>query len=230
MLRQFIAPMTFTMTMLLAGSAHGAGTPWHLTGDFSEACSCSVPCACNFGENPSPHHFCWALWSLDIQGGSYDNVSLDGLHLAGAEGEKGIVAFLDDRATKEQADALRAIWKSIYDKTIKNAGLKSPKDIPQELRFLGFRTVPIEQNVGEMATRLKIGDYGGFNGKYILGIDGKTPVVVENNWSWNIQHGIKGKTAKLTYKDGFGNRLDFSDTNMNQGKFDWSDTTPVYLR
>ena len=59
---------------------------------------------------------------------------------------------------------------------------------------------------------------------------GKTPVVVENNWSWNIQHGIKGKTKRLHYKDEFGNEFDLTGTNANQGQFDWSDKTPVYFR
>ena len=78
--------------------------------------------------------------------------------------------------------------------------------------------------------RLKIGDAGGFTSDYIMGIDGKTPVVVENNWSWNIQHGIKGKARQLKYKDEFGNEFDVSDVNANQGKFDWSDKTAVYFR
>jgi hypothetical protein len=77
---------------------------------------------------------------------------------------------------------------------------------------------------------LVIGDRGGFESSYILGIDGKTPVVVENNWSWNIRHGIKGKTKRLQYRDEFGNEFDLTGTNANQGEFDWSDQTPIYFR
>src|ERR1041385_5350235 len=89
-----------------AANAQNAGPQWHLTGDLSESCSCSVPCSCNFGEAPSPHKFCWALYSLDIQSGNYGEVDLKGLRLAGALGSKGIVWYIDERASKEQATAL----------------------------------------------------------------------------------------------------------------------------
>lgn len=203
---------------------------WHISGDLSEACSCSVPCACNFGDKPSPHHFCWALWSLSIHQGHYGAVPLDGLHLAGGGGENGVVTYIDERATKEQADALRTMARTMYDKALKYYGITSPKAIPQDFRFLGYRTARIEQEVGDRKNRLKIGDRGAFESAYILGMDGKTPVVVENNWSWNIQHGIKGKTTQLKYKDDFGNHFDFKETNSNQGTFDWSDSTPIYYR
>jgi len=206
-------------------------TPWRLQGDLSESCTCSVPCTCNFGEGPSPSHFCWALFSLDIQKGRYGSVKLDGLRLAGAAGAKGIVIYLDDRATPQQLDAMKAISARIGGRVRELAIAQDPKmaDDPS-MQFLGFKTVKIEQEVGKTNNRLKIGDQGGFTADYIMGIDGKTPVVVENNWSWNIQHGIKGKARQLRYKDEFGNEFDMSDVNANQGKFDWSDKTSVYFR
>ena len=88
----------------------------------------------------------------------------------------------------------------------------------------------IQQEVGARGNKLALGDLGGFESDYVMGIDGKTPVVVENNWSWNIQHGIKGKTKRLHYKDEFGNEFDLTSTNANQGQFDWSDKTPLYFR
>src|SRR5438309_11982638 len=84
-------------------------TPWHISGQLSEACTCSVPCTCNFGQGPSPAHTCWALFSLDIRKGQYGKVRLSGLRLAGAAGAKGFVAYIDQRATPEQAQALQAI-------------------------------------------------------------------------------------------------------------------------
>ena len=82
----------------------------------SEACTCTVPCTCNFGEGPSPHHFCWALFSLDIKKGNYGKLKLNGLRLAGAAAAKGFVVYLDDRATPEQAAALKAIAAHIGGK------------------------------------------------------------------------------------------------------------------
>jgi hypothetical protein len=214
-----------------AAEKPAAGKAWRLTGELSEACSCSVPCTCNFGEGPSPQHFCWALFSLDIRKGRYGKVPLDGLRLAGAMGGHGLVAYIDDRANPEQAEALKAIWGDIGEKVMKAATAADPKVAEDpSMQFRGFKTVRIQQEYAPKSNRLAIGDQGGFESDYIIGIDGKTPLVVENNWSWNIKRGIKGKTKYLRYKDEFGNDINLTATNANQGQFDWSDKTPVYFR
>src|SRR5713101_3933855 len=67
---------------------------WRIRGVVSEACSCSVPCTCNFGARATPNrsgegplgHGCWTLYSLAIRKGHYGPVELHGLHLAGAKG------------------------------------------------------------------------------------------------------------------------------------------------
>lgn len=210
--------------------ADKAGPEWQITGDLSEACSCSVPCACNFGAQPSPHAFCYALFSLDIKQGHYGDVNLDGLRLAGANGQKGIVWYIDSRATKEQVAAFKAMGQTMYMKALAANGVKDPKKAPPEFHFLGYKTAKLDQIVTDKKNYLKIGTIGSFSSDYIMGMDGKTPVKVENNWSWNISDGIKGKTKNLTYHDSYGNSYDFKQTNANQGKFDWSDKTPIYFR
>lgn len=218
------------MTSLHASTETSEATPWHITGDFSEACSCSVPCACNFGQSPSPHMFCWALFSFTIEQGNYGDVSLDGLKMAGANGAKGGVWYIDERATKEQADALKKIATTCWLSFLKANGFKSASATPPEMRLLAIKRARLEQAATEKRAYMKIVGAGGFDADYIMGIDGKTPVIVENNYSWNIQHGIKAKTHQMTYRDSFGNQFTFKQTNSNQGKFDWSDTTPLYFR
>src|ERR1051325_3296792 len=83
-----------SLTLCIPSFAQPAETSWHLSGDLSEACSCGVPCPCNFGANPT-HPYCWALFSLDIKEGNYGDLSLKGLHLAGAGGAKGLVLYAD---------------------------------------------------------------------------------------------------------------------------------------
>lgn len=227
----WIAASVFALLAAIpAVRSEGDSPTWRLRGDLNEACTCSVPCSCNFGEGPSPNHFCWALFSLGIEEGSYGDIKLDGLRLAGANGPKGAVMYVDESATPEQTEALKKIARTLWLKALKANGVTDPKKAPPDFRLLGFRRAKIEQVVGEKSSRLRIGPYGGYENTYILGLDGKTPVVVENNWSWNIQHGIKGKTKTLAYKDAFGNRYSFNGTNANQGKFDWSDSTPIYFR
>src|SRR5437660_5785121 len=115
---QFVPALALAGALLApagAGAAEPAAEhlPWRISGQLSEACTCSVPCTCNFGEGPSPSHTCWALFSLDIQKGRYGKVDLQGLRFAGAAAANGFVAYLDDRATPAQADALKAIVAQI---------------------------------------------------------------------------------------------------------------------
>jgi hypothetical protein len=236
--------------LVAAVRADEAGGPaakpsWRIRGALSEACSCSVPCTCNFGESAVPStsgegpsgERCWTLFSLAIRRGYYGRVRLDGLHLAGAKGGKGFVYYLDARATPEQAEALQAIAAFMGGRMYGTSGggpSRNPHDRSREFlrrkTFLGFKSASIQQEAGPKANRLVIGDEGGFESDYIMGIDGKSPVMVENNWSWNIRHGIKAKTKRLHYRDEFGNAFDLTGTNANQGEFDWTDQTPIYFR
>ena|SRR5439155_20403461 len=188
------------------------GEHWEISGELSEACTCAVPCTCNFGQGASPHHYCYSLFALEIQRGHYGKVNLDGLHLAGAHAKKGEVWYIDDRAAPDQAAALRAIAGRMLTR-----------------KTAYFETARITQEASEKGNRLEIGNMGGFEADYIIGLDKKTPVVVENNTSWNIPKSIKGKTKRLRYKDQHGNKFDMTATNSNQGKFDWTDQTPVYF-
>jgi hypothetical protein len=55
---------------------------YKIKGRLLEACSCMVPCPCNFGQPSSPHSFCkWAAF-FELQSGELDGVSLKGLQFA----------------------------------------------------------------------------------------------------------------------------------------------------
>ncbi len=223
--------MTSLLALLAIAAAPQSGhDTWRIQGDLSEACTCSVPCPCNFDQGPGPHSFCWAVFSIDIRHGHFNKVKLDGLHLAGANGEKGGVWYVDDQADARQAAALESIARQIMVKFTKANGVADPAQAPPEMKVLGIRKAHIDQHADAKSNSLHISGVGGFDADYLMGLDGKSPIVVENNASWNITHGIKAKTRKLTYKDDYGNAFDMSETNSNQGKVDWSDQTPVYFK
>jgi hypothetical protein len=190
------------------------GEHWEMSGLLSEACSCSVPCTCNFGQGPSPHHYCWAMFSLDIDHGHYGDVVLDGLHLVGAHGRKSKVWYIDERATPRQFAALKAITLDI------DWHSRSP---------VYWEKAQITQQIGDKNQEVQVAGHGGFTAKYLIGGDGKTPIILENNPSWNIQHGIKAKASMLAYHDQHGNKLRYAGVNSNEGRFDWTDQTPYYF-
>jgi hypothetical protein len=219
--------VAYTLTLLSIGSTTALaadvsnsgpkkthGDHWELTGQLSEACSCSVPCTCNFDQGPSPHHYCYSLFALDIEHGHYGGVQLDGLHLAGAHGKKGDVWYIDERATPQQAAALRVVTEDI------GGVQKKP---------VYWGVAEITQRVGEVSHQVEVSGHGSFKADYLIGMDGKTPILVENNPSWNIQHGIKAKAKEFEYHDEHGNKFKFVGVNSNEGRFDWTDQTPKYF-
>jgi len=206
-----VVVFVFSVSVLTAAdSPKTANEHWQIQGELTEACTCNVPCTCNFGQGPSPRHYCWALFSLNIQKGHYGNVTLDGLRLAGLHGKKSDVWYLDDRAAPGQAAALKKIATDMSKR----------RKLPVRIE-----TARIVQEVGEKSNRLEISDAGGFEADYLMGRDGKTPIILENNTSWNIPRSIKAKTKTFRYKDAYGNKIDMKKTNSNQGKFDWNDQT-----
>lgn len=211
--------LVFGSVALIALQAAADSPHWVIKGELSESCTCQVPCSCNFGQGASPHHYCWSLASFQIDQGHYRGVNLAGLHLVRAHGGNSTVWYVDSRATPQQASALRAIAAHV-------TGAAWVSKFPGRFHF---ERADIAQNIGSKSFQIKIGDKGGFEASEITGGDGKNPIVVENMTAWNVQHDIKGKAKRLHYKDEFGNQFDLTDTNANEGKFNWTDKTPHYF-
>lgn len=89
---------------------------WRLEGEWLKNCSCSYGCPCDFNARPT-QGWCKGFLGMRITRGQYDGVKLDGLaffvmvHFPGAlhEGNGQAQPVIDERATKEQRDALFAI-------------------------------------------------------------------------------------------------------------------------
>jgi Protein of unknown function (DUF1326) len=209
-----LSVLVSAVSVFAASGSKPHGEHWEMAGQLSEACSCSVPCTCNFRQGPSPHHYCWTVFALDIEHGHYGKVQLDGLHLVGAHGKKSQVWYIDQRANPEQVAALKAITLDLQ---------WHPRNP------VYWEVARISQRVGDKDHEVEVDGRGGFNANYIIGLDGKTPIVLENNPSWNIQHGIKAKAERLEYHDQHGNKFKFAGVNSNEGHFDWTDQTPKYF-
>jgi hypothetical protein len=111
--------------LLLATSASfskSASKPkWAVEGLYVEACQCSIPCPCNFGQKPT-HGNCDNTSVYQIKKGNYEEVQLDGLYvvLVGSSpaGERYVDTvgnltfaryYVDERANPRQRQALEEI-------------------------------------------------------------------------------------------------------------------------
>ncbi|RBP30693.1 hypothetical protein DET50_107108 [Marinobacter pelagius] len=91
-------------------------TGWRIKGLEFVNCNCDAGCPCQFMARPT-HGDCHAFAAVKIQDGYFGETRLDGLSFAmtlkwpGAihEGNGQAQAFVDERATAEQRDALMAI-------------------------------------------------------------------------------------------------------------------------
>jgi hypothetical protein len=198
-------------------------TRWHISGMFTEACSCAPPCGCNFGQAPSPHDFCYTVFSYGIKTGEYDGVSLDGLTITCAKGQAGRVWYLDRKSTPAQMAALRAIANRILPVQDFRKGADG--------RFAkAMVPATLTHEVTDRGSRVQIEGAGGFDNRFLMGLDGKTPIVVLNNATFNLKRSLKGQTGSFRYKDGFGNQFDFHGTNTNTGEFEYDQDTKRFIQ
>lgn len=191
------------------------GNDWRAAGTLFEACSCIVPCPCNFGQGPlaagtGKRDYCHTVYAYRLTNASYGGVKLDGLIFGGGEAASGAFGFLDSRATAAQKPALEKLARAVFGKGGASGGLR---------RFL---TTPITAEETPGKFRVDFGNSGGFAADILLGADGKNPVVVENNVTWPVKRFTKGKTTAFNYHDPLGNRLRLEGVNANLGAFELS--------
>lgn len=197
----------------------GESYKWKIAGALSEACTCAVPCTCNFGEGPSPHSYCYPFYSYEIRKGNYGDVMLDGLHFGAADMKGGRTIFIDQRADERQRQALKLIaMRVIVHTSVEDAEARA-KEYEPSTRFAA-----VEQSYNKDSNHLKVEGIGEFSARYLMGLDKQQAVVVRNNTTWRIRDAIKAKTNLYRVQIG-RDRLDVKDTNSNQGEFEYSDKT-----
>src|SRR2546429_2486184 len=130
---KFLFECAFVVSLLWVGASLRAAdkpkdkTPWTITGQLEEACSCDAACPCWFDSKPTKMT-CGGGQVLFIQKGNYGTVKLDGLAVGSMsqspEGQSMMGSFgnwnfsfyyIDDNATVEQRKGLEAIAAKILD-------------------------------------------------------------------------------------------------------------------
>jgi len=214
-LKQRLVLIAVIVPALFLSSDAAGPSSWHIRGSLTEACSCAVPCTCNFGGSPSPHPYCYTMYSYKIAQGKFGAVVLDGLKFGSVDARYGRTVYLDQQARPDQREALMAVAEKLL--ALKDL---APFYSGQSMTHIATRVVEIVQEADDHGNHLKFGDDGEFRATYIIGRDGKTPVIVRNNTTWAIPEAIKGTTDFYRYRLG-RNHFSFQDTNSNQGDFEY---------
>ena len=192
-------------------------TPWKITGQLEEACSCDAACPCWFNSKPTKMT-CGGGQVLFIEKGNYGNVKLDGLAVAtmgqSPAGQTMMESFgnwnfaysyIDEKANPEQRKALEAI----AGKTLTPGASKKTQT----------RYVAITRKIEGKEHQISIGQYGTFHGHLVEGGMGGTPKIVNPPGADPLHHEYEqGRTTKMTYNDADQN-WSWSNSNYMLGTF-----------
>jgi hypothetical protein len=194
-------------------------TPWKISGDLEEACSCDAACPCWFDSKPTKTN-CSGGFALFINKGSYGGVSLEGLGAAfiGANKDnttmmesmgdwKFMTMYIDEKASPEQRKALEAIMRAT-----------SPPAAPPERTTVKY--VPITRRIEGTEHIVTIGNVGGFSAHVLPGGMGGSPRIVNPPGADPIHKEYEqGRTTRQTYTDA-GQKWDWSNSNYMFGRFE----------
>ena len=194
---------------------------YNLEGRLLEVCDCHTLCPCWVGEDPD-NGTCKGMLAWHIDKGTIDGVNVSGLtfaalaHIPGniLQGNWKIVAYVDDKATKPQEEAILAVW------TGKKGGPVA--DLAQLVgEVVGVERVPMTFEVEEGKGRLRVGNAVSADMEPFKGPDGKATALHDSIFST-----IPGSPAYVgkasSYKadvPALGIKLDLHGHNSVQGSF-----------
>jgi hypothetical protein len=208
--------------MSILATAHAAEekdkTPWKITGQLEEACSCNAACPCWFDSKPTKMT-CGGGQVLFIEKGTYGKVRLDGLAIANMaqspEGKSMMESFgqwnfstnyIDEKASPEQRKALEAIALTVLP--AKNAS-----------QNFESKYAPITRKIEGKEHTITIGNVGSFRGRLVEGgLGGSSKITNPPGADPLHREYAQGKTSRMTYTDS-GQNWDWQNSNYMLGTF-----------
>jgi hypothetical protein len=218
--KSFLVVFLLFAGCVAALSAEEKKTPWKVSGQLEEACSCDAACPCWFDSKPTKMT-CGGGQVVFIDKGSYGDVPLDGLALAfmgqSPEGKTMMESmgnwtfaylYLDEKANPAQRKALEAIARATM-----------PPAAPAERTKV--RYVPITQRVEGSEHIVTLGNYGSFSGHLVSGGmgSGNPKIVLPPGADPIHKEYSQGRTTSQTYTDA-GQKWNWSNSNYMYTKFE----------
>ncbi|HET7343787.1 MAG TPA: DUF1326 domain-containing protein [Methylomirabilota bacterium] len=197
-----------------------ANPKWQISGDYFEACSCDSVCPCPTSGLTAPptKGFCDAGLVFHVERGRYGSTKLDGLsfavllHTPGpmAQGDWTVGLVVDERASKEQREALTTIGSG-------QGGGPMAALAPLISRFGGVEAKPIRIERKGMHRAVSIPGVLDLAVDGIAGAKSAEPIYLDN-----VGHPAASRLAlaKATRSHMHGFGIDWDDTSgRNNGHF-----------
>jgi hypothetical protein len=199
------------MRFVLIGVIEGAPAELPVTGRILEACSCAIPCTCNFGQAPSPHAFCEYLAVFEFTGGDLNRVHLAGLRMAMSSDRFGKnIVYVDAGAPAESREALTKIARWVL--SLEN---KQPT---------GLEATPIELSLHDAAmTASLVEGNAQISARPLVGNDGKSPLVVTQPvlfGQFPVTRSRKAAASHLLVRSSESS-FEYHNTNANDAVFEF---------
>jgi hypothetical protein len=207
------AVATSIFTTARAAEEKADKTPWKITGQLEEACSCDAACPCWFDSKPTKMT-CGGGQVLFIQKGNYGKVKLDGLAIANMaqspEGKSMMESFgkwnfstnyIDEKANPEQRKALEAIAMTV---------------LPAKNASQNFETkyVPITRKIEGKEHVITIGNVGSFRGMLVEGGLGGSSKVVNPPGGRSVASRIRARQDDEDDLFGFRSKLGLGEVEL----------------
>jgi hypothetical protein len=192
-------------------------------GSLLEVCTCNILCPCWVAEDPDGEGTCDAAWGYRVDKGTIDGVDVSGVvfgtmnHIPGniLEGNWRVAFFIDEKATKEQEEALLNVFTGKLGGPLADLAKLTGEVVAVE-------RVPITFEVVEGKGKLKLGPYAEAEMEPYKGPTGKTTTLVDSAFTtipgspaWlSKASSFKRNSSKFGLKD-----IDLKNHNAIQGEF-----------
>ncbi|MBI2901910.1 MAG: DUF1326 domain-containing protein [Planctomycetes bacterium] len=210
-------PLAFVLAAMVAapaGAQEKSKTPYTLKGEEIEGCSCDTYCPCVWKKDATFEQ-CRATFVFRVSEGTVGKTDLRGVSFAVVVTKSGKnivkemgrwegVVYVDEKAAKEQKDAVVAFLSSRW-----GAGFAK----------LDVRSVPIEFKSAAETKEATLGGVGRLKIRALKGQNGKVPVI-ENPPFALIDKLYCAQAETHTYDDG-KDKWDFSGQNAFYGPFEY---------
>ena len=196
-------------------------TKFVVEGDYFEACSCKVMCSCIFLA-PATEDHCDVFIGWHIRTGKMGDVDLKGLNAAlvvsspkqMTDGGWKLALYIDERASKAQADALTGIFSGGAGGHLANLG-------PLVGSVAGVTAAPITFESGVGKRRLEVGQYLRGEIEELKGGDGKSPAVISNAPFGAVTQPVrKGKAGIVRYDHFWKAEVDGTNAFLTEFRYE----------